>query len=56
MLSLAALQLQQCFECGEMRWKNRAEGGRKEMKAEPLTVMRNKISSRSPFLFVPPPV
>lgn len=58
MLSLAAVQWEHCFECGERNEMGEHSTGRKEIKAEVLTpiIMKKKISCKTPVLFVPPPI
>lgn len=57
MLSLAAVQWQQCSECGERNEMGEHSRGRK-IKADLLTsvIMRKKISCKTPVLFVPLPI
>lgn len=58
MLSLAAVQWQQCFECGERNEMGEHGRGRKEIKAEVLTpiITKKKISCKTPVLFVSSPI
>lgn len=55
MLSLAAVQWQHCFECGERNEMGEHSTGGKEIKAEVLTpiIMKKKIILQDPCSLCP---